>query len=300
MCQGIIFYIIERLFEPQNQTQITSIIKNATYKEFNSFIDSIFEEELGKYQIVETPYVILMRDLQYKLLEKNNGSIYKTLSDLLQLEENIAMMALNHHYLKKNIKGHLHLINNCLSQMQEKIEDISILEIKNAMIKIIFKYYLENRRPSSSEITAILKSKELDYSALLGYENLIESESYNQYSLSDYGFPMNEEIKTKILEDKVDKMEAKRYKLYYEIDRKYKKVLKEYVDFEVINYLQIILDQWIIEESKSDSNQDLKIIVKLWKKILYELNENQKNKKVKSDSDQLDIWEYQKRISSQL
>lgn len=299
MVQQDILNVIKKLYQPENQNKLALIVKNEDYKTANLLMEKLFSEEASTD--LSIPISIIKRDLQYQLIEENKGAIYKVLSPLEQIEENVAIISFHRSQLTEKIWSHLSLINICLSELKQEIEKLAYLQFKQVVVRLVLELHFQNNMISSSQITDLLKKTILDYKTLLGYETQIETatnnymEFYSQTSFKNQPKPI----------DRATRIECESYNCYRKINQLYKQQITEYLNEEIINNLDRLFQEWRSQELSKDNNSELKVILKFWKKLQEELKKMyQKKKKSESEIDsseiiegQLNLWNYQKKLT---
>lgn len=299
MMQQDILNVIKKLYQPENQRILEVIVKNEDYKTANSFMERLFLEESSKDSSI--PISIIKRDLQYQLITENNGAIYKVISQLEQIEENVAIISFHRSELKEKIWSHLSLINTCLYETKQAIEKMAYLHFKQVVIRMILELHFQDNRLTSSQVTDLLKKTTLDYKTLLGYESHTETATANYM---EFYYQASFENQTKPI-DRATRIECESYNYHRKINQLYKQQISEYLNEEIINYLDNLFQNWHLQELSKDSNSELKIVLKFWKKLreelkkIYQKKKNSELEKYSSEiiEGQLNLWNYQKKLT---
>lgn len=280
-----ILYLLEEMCD-------RDFIKQLNQKQIEqklSEMEQLFQDKLSlsipKSSLNSQNSIIAIRDLQCRLIQKNNESVRQTLTQLEELEENIMIMLRRTQY-DNSMRTKLRLIGTTLSQTKENIKKIALLEMEQIVIQLLTQTSIE-----TIHIQILLQLVKLNYRYYLGYDFLEETDIIESFFQIEYAKNNTSFI------DKKSTLDRTIYLRTTNAEERCKKFITNNINRESLESLEDIWVQWKKEFKKQPiEGESIATITALWFTTVEKVAKILRKKPYDNNQikGQLDLWNYQK------
>ncbi len=277
-----ILYLLDQLCETNLINQLNQNQMQENWSEMERLIQNKLNLGQQKPSFPFQSKIIALREFQYTLIQRNNGSVRHTLTQLEKLEESMMLVISKSRY-DNPIRAKLRLVATYLSQVKENLRKIALLEMKQIIVSLLSQISIET---IDTELNDLLKRIKIDYRFFLGYE-VLEGEEINTFSQIVYKRNCLPVV------SRETRIESIIYHRRMSANKKCNDIIVNKINETAFEALKEGFHKW---KKRFIENESLETICTLWYKNLEEIKQILLEKTY-SDTQiegQLDLWNYQK------